>query len=156
MLQKLSCRQRSTAVVYRLDDTLGFSMHKATVRLRQALGQRLRGFDLTPEQFGVLARLWEREGRCQRDLAELLFKDKPTITRMLDKLDQRGLVRREPDAKDRRIFRVYLTERGKDLEQPVLEAIRGVRGRAYRGLSVQQQDRLKGELELIVRNLEEP
>jgi DNA-binding MarR family transcriptional regulator len=141
-------------VVYRLDDTLGFAIHRTAVRLRQMLGHRLRGFDLTPEQFGVLGRLWEREGLSQRELAELLFKDKPTITRMLDKLDDRGLTRRQPDPRDRRIYRVYLTADGKALEEPVLRAVRGARSQAYGGLSRAEQDRLKAELDLIFANLE--
>jgi DNA-binding MarR family transcriptional regulator len=141
-------------VVYRLDDTLGFSIHKAAVRIRQYLGHQLRAFDLTPEQFGVLARLWEREGVSQRELADLLFKDKPTITRMLDKLDARGLTRRLPDTRDRRVLRVYLTGPGRALEADVLEAVRGVRRSAYSGLSTEDQERLKAQLDHIFCNLD--
>lgn len=141
-------------MVYRLDDTLGFSIHKTTVRLRQSLGQNLRPFELTPEQFGVLGRLWENEGLSQRELADQLFKDKPTITRMLDKLHERGLVRREPDRRDRRIFRVFLTDQGKALEAPITEALKGFRQRAYRGFSQDEQDGLKAQLDRIFGNLE--
>jgi MarR family transcriptional regulator for hemolysin len=140
-------------VVYRLDDTLGFSIHRTGVRLRQCLGQQLRALDLTPEQFGVLARLWEQDGLPQKELGRLLYKDKPTITRMLEKLDQRQLIRRVPDARDRRVYRVYLTPAGQALQVPVLEAITGLRSRAYRGLSVERQELLKAQLDRIFDNL---
>jgi DNA-binding MarR family transcriptional regulator len=140
-------------VVYRLDDTLGFSIHRAGVRLRQCVGQQLRGLDLTPEQFGVLACLWEQEGLSQKQLAAMLYKDGPTITRMLEKLDQRELVQRKPDRADRRVYRVYLTDSGRALQGPVLEALSGLRTKAYRGLSEEDQERLKHQLDRIFSNL---
>lgn len=140
-------------MVYRLDDTLGFSIHKAAVRLRHALGQHLRPFELTPEQFGLLGRLWEQEGLSQRELADRLFKDKPTITRMLEKLEQRGLIRRQPDGHDRRVFRIFLTPAGRALEGPVLEALKDFRSQAYRGLPPDEQERTKFSLDRIYRNL---
>lgn len=140
-------------MVYRLDDTLGFSIHKAAARLRHALGQHLRQFELTPEQFGLLGRLWEQEGLSQRELADRLFKDKPTITRMLETLDQRGLIRREHHDHDRRVFRVFLTAAGRALELPVLEALKDFRSQAYRGLSPEEQERTKAHMDQICRNL---
>lgn len=141
-------------MVYRLDDTLGFSIHKAAVRLKQSMGGLLRPFSLTPEQFGVLARLWEQEGLSQRELAEMLYKDKPTVTRMLEKLEQRGLISRKPDVRDRRIVRVYLTEAGKKMEQPILEAIRGWRSKAYKGFDPDRQKDVRLAMEQIFDNLD--
>jgi DNA-binding MarR family transcriptional regulator len=149
-------RSADNSLVYRLDDTLGFSIHKAAVRLRQALGQHLRPFDLTPEQFGLLGQLWEQEGLSQRELADRLFKDKPTVTRMLEKLDQRGLVHRCPDHQDRRVFRVFLTATGRALEGPILHALKDFRAQVYAGIDPDQQERIKSALDLIVRNIPEP
>ncbi len=79
--------------------------------LQDALQQH--GFILTKEQFVVLKKLHEKNGLNQNELALLLYRDKSTMARLLAKMEERGLVRREQSDEDKRINKIYITENGK-------------------------------------------
>jgi DNA-binding MarR family transcriptional regulator len=80
------------------------------------------GYDITPEQWGVLCLVCRQPGLTQSDLAEKMTKDKPTITRILDRLEKKNLVGRRQNARDRRSFTIHPTAEGLKLF-PVLEKI---------------------------------
>ena len=67
----------------------------------------------------VLIELWEKDGLRGGELASRLGVEPPTITKMLRRLEQFGLVERRPDPADARSFGVYLTGKGRALEDPV-------------------------------------
>ncbi|HMQ53132.1 MAG TPA: MarR family transcriptional regulator [Anaerolineae bacterium] len=103
---------------FSLDTSLGFVINRTAQRLKLELQHafKAQGYDITPEQWAVLSRLWEQEGLNQVELAERTFKDKPNVTRMLDVLERRGFVIRQKDDTDRRAYRVFLTEPGRQLQ----------------------------------------
>ena len=68
---------------------------------------------ISQEQLFLLYQLYNRDGLSQRELADKKLNDYPNITRMLDKLEEKNFVVREPDANDRRVCIVRLTERGR-------------------------------------------
>jgi DNA-binding MarR family transcriptional regulator len=79
------------------------------------LGRRFAtaGYDVTPEQWSILLHLWRSDGPSQQTLADLTDRDKPTIARMVDVLEKRGLVTRANHQSDGRIKQVFLTESGR-------------------------------------------
>ena len=88
--------------------------------------QALRAFGLTHPQFGVLARLRDRDGLTQQELSQGLLLDKSNLCRILTLLEGEGLLERQPDGDDRRVNRVLLTARGRrvlDQAVPALDAI---------------------------------
>ena len=72
------------------------------------------GFNITPEQWAVMSYLHKEDGLYQKQIADFLSKDKPTVTRILDLLEKKNLIIRISDEKDRRKFKIYLTQDGKD------------------------------------------
>lgn len=86
--------------------------HRRAVALLQ---HRLRDYDITPEQWSVLYHVTNEEGMIQKSIAEQTFKDKPTVTRILHQLEQKGYIVRKADQIDRRSLRIYSTERGRSL-----------------------------------------
>lgn len=70
----------------------------------------------------VLLALWAREGLTQTELAERLKIAPATVTKMLQRMEKTGFIRREPDAEDQRVSRVYLTKSGHAIQSDV-EAI---------------------------------
>jgi MarR family transcriptional regulator for hemolysin len=98
---------------------LGFALHDVARLLRTYADQRAREMSTTRAQWAVLARLQRREGASQTELACILDLTPITVVRLIDKLDAAGLVERRPDAHDRRIHRLYLTEKA----VPALEMI---------------------------------
>ncbi|MBW7476440.1 MarR family transcriptional regulator [Paenibacillus oenotherae] len=100
-----------------LDRSAGFVMGVTYRKLSGLLQSRLKEYDITPEQWSILYHIDQAEGLIQKELAERTFKDKPTTTRILDQLENKGLVYKKAGEKDRRSFLVYITEKGKSLMQ---------------------------------------
>lgn len=81
-----------------------------------------RGFDVTVEQFGVLALLWYKEGVKQQDIADGLKRNKTTITRIVENMINRNLIVKVPDQLDKRNKLIYLTQKGKALQKKMVES----------------------------------
>jgi DNA-binding MarR family transcriptional regulator len=107
------------------DNVIGFVVSQAGYRLSQALARAIAslGSDLKPREFAVLNRLHQHGELNQIQLAELTYKDKPAITRMLDRLIARGLVRKEPSLADGRAMVVSLTPAGEAMRDAIVPLI---------------------------------
>jgi len=136
-----------------LDESLGFIISRTSTRYKNELGRRLKPFDVTPEQWVTLRRLREQDGLTQKELSDKIFKDQPTITRILDKLERKRLIRRSPCPEDRRIFRIHLTDQGGDLLEQLMAVSLQVREDACRGVSERELAALKAALNRIWSNL---
>ena len=77
---------------------------------------RLNGIDISPEQWTILLSLWEKDGVTQQELCNATFKDKPSMTRLIDNMERQHLVVRISDKRDRRTNLVHLTKTGRELE----------------------------------------
>src|SRR5262249_61210840 len=82
----------------------------------------------------LLLQLWLEEGIPQSQLAACMGVEPPTATKMLQRMEHAGLVERRPDPEDARVSRVYLTERGRMLEQPVLAVWKQLEAQTVAGL----------------------
>lgn len=141
---------------FKFDDSLGYVINRTALRLKHELHLAFitHGYDITPEQWSILNRLWEQEGLSQVELADKTFKDKPNVTRMLDVLERRGLVFRQKDENDRRIFKIYLTEAGKSLEEKLGPLASEVLERGQRNLTNEDIEYLRKALNTIYHNLD--
>ena len=95
---------------------------------------------ITPEQWTVLIYLWERDGVKQQELCDATFKDKPSMTRLLDSMEEQHLVVRISQEKDRRSNLIYLTKTGRDLEKPVRTITEKTLDAALAGVSAEELD----------------
>jgi len=117
--------------MFALDESLGYWVNRVAARMALLLGEALKPFDVTPVQFGTLVTLFGNEGISQKNLAERTYKDPPATARILDRLQEKGLVRREPDPRDKRAFRVYLTQSGRELVPRLIPYAEAVNQKAY-------------------------
>lgn len=141
---------------FRLEDSYGYLINLAAQRLRYELHRAFEagGYDVTPEQWAVLNRLWEEDGLSQVELAERTFKDKPGTTRILGLLEKKGLVTRRPDKDDGRVLRVHLTSAGRAMKAKLIPCAQEVLGKSGRNLSKEQITEFKQTLNQMLRNLE--
>lgn len=98
--------------------SLPYLIEKASVyiRLRGALLLNELGADITLEQFITLDAISSSPDVCQRDLAKILLKDRSNVTRILNILEKKGLIKRETSTKGNRVVKVTtLTENGKEV-----------------------------------------
>jgi DNA-binding MarR family transcriptional regulator len=121
-------------------------IRKALVREFEA---RAREHDITVPQFMVLRRLWDGDGMPTSTLAGEVGSDGATLTGVLDRLETRGLIRRERCQEDRRAVRIYLTPAGWELEEPLLDLVARVNSQALEVLSEQEREELVRLLDRI-------
>ena len=73
--------------------------------------------EITPEQWTVLIYLWEKDGDTQQELCNATYKDKPSMTRLIDNMERMNLVVRISSKTDRRTNLIHLTKVGRDLKE---------------------------------------
>jgi MarR family transcriptional regulator for hemolysin len=136
-----------------LQREIGFNIMDVARMLKTYADQLARQFGISRAQWSVLVRLDRSEGLKQSELAEMLDLQPISLTRLLDRLAENGLIERRDDPNDRRANRLYLTPAAR----PLLERLEGL-GKAMmatvlEGLDTKANERLLGELALIKDNL---
>ncbi|MEJ2481653.1 MAG: MarR family transcriptional regulator [Gemmatimonadota bacterium] len=107
---------------------------------------------VTPEMWLVLSRLLARDGQSQTELGEALFRDRPNTSRILNGLEQRGYVRREPDPDDGRRTRIRITPEGRAFVSERAPLAIQVRDRLYEGIKRKRLDRMRKTIREIEEN----
>ena len=117
---------------------------------------RNAGLDITPEQWSVLMFLWQQDGVTQREIADATYKDKPSITRLIDNLERQGLLYRKQDNVDRRTNKIFLTQAGQDLHKSARVVTLGTMQTALNGLNKQEIEQAQYLLKKVFSNIQEP
>jgi len=102
------------------DDSIGFLISDVARLLRKNFNRRMQSSGLTQEQCRAILHLSRSEGIRQVELADLMEIRPITLARLLDKLQENGLVERRRDTEDRRAFRLYLTDAARDVLEKIL------------------------------------
>lgn len=134
-------------------DTLGFVIGDVSRLLRRAFDERARAIGVTRPQWKMLTTLSRHEGANQGRLADLLDVEAITLCRMVDRLEEAGLVERRPDPTDRRAWRIYLTEKARPIISELRSLADGLIEEALTGLTGPDRDALGAMLERIRANL---
>lgn len=100
-----------------MDRNIGFLLAKAYQRACALFKEEFEGYELTPQQFGLMGFLWQEDGLSQAELSARSQIDRTTIGGLIDRLEKEGLVRRSVHPHDRRAYQVCLTELGKAMEE---------------------------------------
>jgi DNA-binding MarR family transcriptional regulator len=136
-----------------LDKNLGFLLHDVARLMRKRFEQNARDLGLTRSQCQVLAHLARHAGIQQSALAEILEVEPITLTRILDRLEEAGLVERQPHPTDRRIRLLHLTPAAHPLIDDIFAIGAVTRGEAMEGVTDDDRDRLFEILSTMKANL---
>ena len=141
---------------FNLDESLGYLLNRTAMRLKRELHHAFKahGYQITPEQWALLNRLWEQEGLSQVELADLTFKDKPNVTRMLKVLERRKLVFRQPDDNDRRAYKIFLTDEGQALKEKLIPLAVEVLERGQQNVASEDLEAMKNVLDTVYNNFD--
>lgn len=118
--------------------------------LRAFVAERI---EITTEQWSVLACLWQKDKVTQQTLCSLTLKDKPSMTRLIDKLEKRNFVIRVSDSKDKRINLIHLTEAGMALQQKANNIVQKIATKTLNNISEEELNISRNVLKKIMANL---
>lgn len=121
-------------------ESLGWHVAVLARKMAAQLDSELKKYDLKITYWPTLFLLWENEGLSQTELAQACMTEHYTTTRILDKLEILGLIERRTDPNSRRTFRIYLTEKGRELERPLTDLARRVNDYYLARLPEKKQD----------------
>lgn len=139
-----------------VDNAIGFWIHRVYQATRNEMFRLFRdlGEDVTPEQWAVLIRLWEQDGRTQSELSDATFRDRPTMSRILDGMQDRELLEREVDPNDSRVRIVRLTRRGRALQKKLVPVVQGLVERIVEGIDEKDLVTTRTTLRKMFANVE--
>lgn len=139
---------------FNANESLGHVIGKTVQSIKNFMFREFKAkdFNITPEQWAVMSYLHKEDGLFQKQIADYLYKDKPTVTRILDLLEKRNLIIRISDEKDRRKFKIYLTQDGKDTVKQLIPIAEKVQETIEENISGTEKDTLKSILEKIYLN----
>lgn len=134
-----------------IEKSIGFLLAKAYQRACAIFKEEFSDYDLTPQQFGLLAFLWQKDGLSQTVLSERSQIDRTTMGGLIDRLEKEGLVERRPHPEDRRAYSICLTQTGKSLEAELSPLAEKAAERIFGKLSDADRDTLQKLLEKLRR-----
>jgi DNA-binding MarR family transcriptional regulator len=146
---------QGASIVHTDDDTVSWQLVKLGKAHRALVSDAFAELGLHLGQDLLLGELWEDDGLSQSELIARLGVEPPTMTKMLQRMERAGLLRRERAPAGGRVWRVYLTERGRALERPVREIRAEVERRLLAGLRPEERASLRPLLARLTANLQQ-
>ncbi len=140
---------------FKKGELYSFITGKASTAIARRLQKKLNaaGINLTIEQWSVLYHLWKEDGKSQQELCKATFRDKPSITRLIDNLEKLNLVKRMSHDKDRRINKVFLTRQAEKLQEETMQLAEETLNEALEGVPADQIEMCKEALKKVYDNL---
>lgn len=113
------------------------------------------GVDVTPEQWVLVDSLYQQNGVSQTDLANGIFKNAPTVSRIIDLLCKKGITERRRFANDRRRYKIFLTEKGKKVYEKALPKVLELREQGWQNLSEEDYETFLRIINQVFNNFEQ-
>lgn len=135
-----------------------FITGKASTAIARRLHRNFKNNDIgiTAEQWSILYQLWEKEALTQQEIANNTFKDKPSITRLLNNMEKLNLVVRIPHQSDKRTNLIYLTQKGKNLKKTSMKQADLTIKEALKNVDEEDIKTCYNTLQKVFENLEQP
>ena len=135
------------------DSSIGFLISDVSRLLRRVYDRRVEPLGLTRAQWRVLVHVYRREGVSQTALAQVLEIEKPTLGKLVDRLEEKGWVERQIEASDQRARRLVITDRARPLIDQLEALANGVHADALDGVADEETDQLHDTLMAVKSNL---
>ena len=136
-----------------VDDEIREHIDKISSQMRRQYSEMLRELDLHVGQDNLLCKLWTANDITQMQLTELLNCEPSTVTNMVKTLEKKGFVYRKKDPVDGRVSRVYLTEKGLAVREPITQIWRKQQDKLLKGLTEENRVLLNEFLQQMEKNL---
>ncbi len=143
-----------TVANYTPDDSIGALIHQVKLRMTQSMDERISDLDITTAQWLVLKHIAATDGQTASALCKGSGCDTGSMTRMLDRLEEKGLIRRERSTTDRRVQQLHLTDAGRALLPTLVPRVVDALNTLLTDFSEAELDTLKSMLRRMLRNLD--
>ena len=141
------------AQTFAVRESLGYLVNRAARIMAGELAVRIRPTGVGVGQWAILLLLWARDGATQAELARRAAIEAPTVVRTIDRMVRDGLVQRAGDPGDARLSRIYLTDRGRALQDELIPHAVAVNNEVLSRLSPAEGDHLR---RLLAKLIEPP
>ncbi len=140
---------------FKKGELYSFITGKASTAIARRLQKKFNtaGLNITIEQWSVLYHLWKEDGQSQQQLCNATFRDKPSITRLVDNLEKLNLVKRVASDSDRRINLIYLTKQAQKLQDETMQIADETLSEALQSVPPERIDVCKEVLQIVYDNL---
>lgn len=135
-----------------MEDLL-FEINETARAIRRAFDQRAVDLGVTRVQWKTLARLKRQPGLRQVELAEILEMEPITLCRVIDRLEEIGLVERKPDPADRRAWRLEITPKAEPLIRKLKTVAAELTEQALSGMNNSEAEQFRSNLNMIRNNI---
>ena len=136
-------------------DAISWLMATCSKLLRESLSTKFAnaGFAVTPEQWAILAHLWQQDGLSQQTLANRFHRSKVAAFQIIGKLEKQGLVIRRPDPVDGRSKRIFLTSEGRKIQAVLIPLAKENITWAIDGISEEDLETAKNVIRKVISNI---
>jgi len=138
----------------KIQEVVFYKLEKAIKNYRQYAQKRIteKGLDITIDQWLVLKTINENDNLSQRQVADLVFKDYASVTRIIELLVKKGYLKRDLHSKDRRRFVLTITSSGEEIIEKVYHIVLKNRQHALKDITDDTINIMKSGLDSIIAN----
>lgn len=137
---------------YVIEDSLGYLLRQVQQSMHRGVDARMEALDLTAMQWGPLLFIAHNKAKTAADIARCGGVDTGAVTRMLDRLEAKGLIARVRSREDKRIVYLELTEAGQEIAAKIPHVLADHLNERLRGFSQAELDSLKSLLRRLLEN----
>ena len=143
-----------TAETYAAEDSIAYLMSALRSRVGRAIDAELVKLGFTAAQWAIVRAVADGETPIAADLCRQLDYDTGSMTRMLNRLEEKGVIVREGDRNDRRVVRLRMTAAGRKIYPRLRDVVIAVLNRLVEGFSAEEVQQMHGQLRRMLANME--
>ena len=136
-----------------MDRSLGYLINRLSIVNKNSFNKLIKPYGISPEQWSVLFRVVEKDGIIQKELSDSTYKDQGNLTRMIDKLIQKGYLLRVADEKDRRSVKLFATQSSKQLVEKIIPLSKAQNEKLSDGFSQEDKEKFIEFLNKAYQNI---
>ncbi|MFD1887623.1 MarR family winged helix-turn-helix transcriptional regulator [Paenibacillus wenxiniae] len=133
----------------------GFLVHRTDVKMTNYFIKKLRPYQITPDQWGIISVLDTERAVNQKQLAEAIDRDQTTVVRMIHSLERKDMIKKVANPDDKRSHHLYLSAKGASIKQELLHTVQEAHDYVTRGFTIEEVEQLQSFLNRLYDNVKD-
>jgi DNA-binding MarR family transcriptional regulator len=127
---------------FNLQDSLGYHFNVIFIHIKKSMETKLKLYNLTHLQFSILINLYKNNVTTQKELLKYTYGDETSITRLVDRLESKGYLKRVQSDTDKRKKNLLLTKSGVSLTEEIISCAKEVNNELIKNLDEKESNQL--------------